>query len=502
MKRALLLCLPLLAACGSVSQPPAPQTAAPQPTAPAQTGTTALVSLRLSAAGPIEAQGLTGALPAAHFDVRVRDSAGKPVAFQGTTYDPTGTGSATLTLNTVNGFQQTVLLPAGDYTFENAVLDDASGAVLLGYGPAAENPATVRADGGSVRLKFHAVFDRASSTLAPTLSMNTLFTGVTFNLALNPKTAAVAGSSVGVPTTDLGNVTYTLGSATDGVLNGVGGKVGVNVTALGTAGDSVLNVTASFNAWVRDGSKDTATYKATTLEYAQSIMRGGLGLTTDGVMPVARLATVSGAVVGSVTTLKGTATDDVQVNAIRVYDNGTLVASSVNAEVVTGVTVVTGDVAGAWSAGWTPGTAGGHELTVVVSDSSGNEARAGQVVNVAAPVQTAADFTLNQQFRSVEFDLKNGVARTFRIVVPANATNAELYFSNPGDCVSEGEYCSPAAPMQFTAALVNAQGQPVVLEEDAYAFYNSRLPAGEYRATITPTADTRVSLYGFTGSGG
>ncbi|CAM3861266.1 Bacterial Ig-like domain-containing protein [Deinococcus saxicola] len=459
-----------------------------------------LVSLKLSAAGPIEAQGLTGAFPAAHFDVRVRDSTGRPVAFQGTTYDPTGTGSAALTLNTVNGFQQTLLLPAGNYTFENAALDDASSAVLLAYGPAAENPVTVGADGGSVRLKFHAVFDRASSTLAPTLSMNMLFTNVTFNLALNPKTA-VAGGSAGVPTADLGNVTYTLGSATDGVLNGTGSKVGVNVTARGTADDSVLNVTASFNAWVRNGSKDTATYRATTLEYAQSIVRSGL--VTDVVVPVARLATVSGAVVGSVITLNGTATDDMQVAAIRVYDNGTLVASSVSAEAINGVTAVTSDPAGAWGAGWTPGTAGGHELTLVVSDSSGNESRAGQAVSVAAaPVQTAADFTLSQQFRSVEFDLQSGVPRTFKIVVPANAMNAELYFFNPGDCVSDGEYCNPAAPMQFTAALVNAQGLPVALAEDVYAFYNLGLPAGEYRATITPTADTRVSLYGFTGSGG
>ncbi|MFK7604391.1 Ig-like domain-containing protein [Deinococcus sp. SM5_A1] len=496
MKRALLLSLSLLAACGSVSQPPTPVSQAP-----AQTGTMPLVSLKLSAAGPIEAQGLMGAFPAAHFDVRVRDSAGRPVAFRGTTYDPTGAGSATLTLNTVNGFQQTLLLPAGNYTFENAALDDASSAVLLAYGPAAENPATVGADGGSVRLRFHAVFDRASSVLAPTLSTNTLFTDVTFNLALNPRTAAVAGGSAGVPTADLGNVTYTLGSATDGVLNGTGSKVGVNVTARGTAGDSVLNVTASFNAWMRDGSKETATYKATTLEYAQSIVLSGL--VTDVVVPVARLATVSGAVVGSVTTLNGTATDDMQVAAIRVYDNGTLVASSVSAEAINGVTAVTSNAAGAWSAGWTPGTAGGHELTLVVSDSSGNEARAGQAVSVAAaPVQTAADFTLNQQYRSVEFDLQSGVPRTFKIVVPANAMDAELYFFNPGDCVSDGEYCSPAAPMQFTAALVNAQGQPVALEEDVYAFYNLGLPAGEYRATVTPTADTRVSLYGFTGSGG
>jgi hypothetical protein len=75
----------------------------------------------------LSAQGLTADAPARHHDVTVRDSSGKIVAFSGTTFDPTGAGNKTLTLDAANNFKQTLLLPAGNYTFENKVKDDATG---------------------------------------------------------------------------------------------------------------------------------------------------------------------------------------------------------------------------------------------------------------------------------------------------------------------------------------------------------------------------------------
>lgn len=513
MKRALLLLsLPLLAAsCGSVSSvPAAPESAVPGPSMPAPTapvtgspGPAPLVSLRLSAAGDFKAQGLAGALPAAHFDVRVRDSNNKPVTFNGGTYDASGKGSTVLTLNAANTFQQTLLLPAGDYTFENAVLDDATGKVLLAYGPAKDNTGAVRDAGSVVQLKFHAVFDKASSALAPAVSVPALFTGRTFMLALNPRTAAVAGQSASVPTADLGNVIYTLGNPTDGVLNNAGGKVGVNVTAGGTASDAVLNVTASFGAWIRNAGTDTATYGTATLEYAQDIELGGL--VADLGFPEVTFAPVAGAVRNAVTPLSGTATDKVKVAAVRVYDNGALLASSDRGDSAAALTLIAG---GDWAADWTPASAGSHTLTVVVTDTSGNEARAEQTTEVGeAPAQASGEFIFSLDTRSAEFDLLNGIPRTFRVVVPSETSAPYLALFDPGDCVQTTSFCVAVGVKRFFTAMVDGRGQSVPIKEYAYqeedgspVTYDETLEglsAGEYWVTVTPTADTRVSLYGY-----
>ncbi|WP_188969341.1 Ig-like domain-containing protein [Deinococcus aerolatus] len=499
MKRALLLLsLPLLAAsCGSVSPVPTPPAAA-EPTS------SELVSLRISAAGNVKTQGLAGDFPAAHFDVRVRDASNQPVAFNGGNYDPTGKGARVLTLNTSNSFQQTLLLPAGEYTFENAVLDDSTGKVLLAYGPASENPGTIRGEGSIVQLKFHAVFDKSVSTLAPAISLPQLFTGRTFNLALNPKTAPVGGLSAVIPTADLGNVTYTLGNPTDGVLNNAGGKVGVNVTARGTASDAVLNVTASFSAWIRNAGTDTASFGPTTLEYAQKIELSAL--VADLKVPVLTFAPVGNAVRNVSTTLSGTATDDVQLGAVRVYDNGALLASSEPGEAAARIAIAAG---GSWTVGWTPQIAGSHTLTAVATDSSGNESRAQQTVEVAGgTAQSTGEFIFSPDTRSVEFDLQNGVPRTFRVVVPAGMSADYLALFNPGDCIQRDSFCLPQGIKRFSTSMVNEKGQGVPLEESIFDVtdvgeikYDETtvgLTSGEYWVTVKPTADTRVSLYGYT----
>lgn len=351
----------IIASCGT-----APTTDAP------------LVSFNLAAhGGAIQALGLTSDAPPMHFDVRVRDSANKLVAFNGTTFDPTGTGTTVLTLDSANAFRKTLLLPAGTYTFENAAKDDATGNTLLAYGPAAENSATIAGDNAVVRLKFHAVFDKASSKLDFSTNIAKLFTNSTFNLSLSPKTSPVNGVSASVPTTDIGNVTYALGTATDGVLNNSGSKIGINVTARGTDTDSTLNVTASFNAWIRNAGTDTASYGPTSVEFTKAIETNAM--VVDKTAPVVTMNPVT-AYQDSPATLSGTATDDVQVTELRVYADGKMVASNVGSD---GVTAITTGAGGSWTTTWTPAATGSQDLTLVVSDNSGNEARATQTANVS-----------------------------------------------------------------------------------------------------------------------
>ncbi len=360
------LTLPLiLAACGTAATPTA--------AAPANAK---LVKLALHApVGAFRAQGLPTGVSAMHFNVHVRDSNNKLLAFKDGAYDPSGQGSTTLSLNSGNAFAQTVLLPEGSYTFENSVKDDLTDRALLAYGPATENEATVSSEAGVVMLKFHAVYDPTSSSLDFGTNVPHLMTNMTFNLGLFAKSSPVDGVSASIPTSDLGPVSYSIGG-TDGTLNSVGSKLGVNVTAGGTLDDTVMDVQASFSAWVRDGDNDTAAFVPTTLAFSKTIEME-VPLKADAVMPVANLNAVADTYVGASFDLSGMATDDVMVGSIKLYDNMNLVASSDERD---GVPMLYSNGDGSWNASWTPSTKGSHELTLAVTDSSGNESRSSQTV--------------------------------------------------------------------------------------------------------------------------
>jgi hypothetical protein len=386
----------VLASCGGPNTPGNPSATGP------------LVKVDVAALSGLRTQGLTGDAGPVFFNVNVRDSQNQLVAFNGTTFDPTGTGTKTLTLNLSNAFHQTLLLPAGTYSFETAAKDGATGSTLLAYGPAEENAATIQGDGAVVRLKFHAVFDKASSSLDFSTNTPLLFTNTTFNLKLSPKIAPVNGVSATVPTTDIGAVTYTLGNPSDAVLTNAGSKVGLNLTARGTAEDSTLNVTASFNAWTQVAGTDTAVYGPTTLEFSKAIETNAL--VVDTVMPTLTVNAVSNAAVGASSALSGTATDDVMLSEVRVYDDGALVASNVLSD---NVTAITTDETGNWSTTWTPTVMGSHDLSVIVSDSSGNETRADQSVSVAAAPLNDYDVLLDYS-RYGGYDYQD-------VTIPANS---------------------------------------------------------------------------------
>jgi hypothetical protein len=436
-----------------------------------------LVKVQLGAAGIIHAQGFTGDVPDAHYDITVRDSAGKVVAFNGTTFDPSGAGSTTLTLSHSNEFAQTLLLPKGAYSFESRVKDDASSAVLLGYGPGSENTATVDASSSVVRLKTHAVFDPASSRLAPAMPLSELYTDSTFNLGLYPKTAPVSGQSATVPTSDIGPVTYILGNSTDGVLNGAGSKIGTNVTARGTAADSELNVAASFNAWVYNSGTDTASYQPVTLSFVKSIQTNVL--TADMVMPSLTVAPVATAYQDQVTTLSGSVSDDVQVQALRVYVDSNLVASTDAADQAGGAATVSTDGSGGWSAQWKPSALGTADVTVIAEDSSGNETRNEQSVTVKK--QDAIIFVVPHYYSVGDVVIGDnwaaGQTKTYKLISDGSG---ELHFR-----LNQGS-------THLTA--ISPTGN-VIFDGDATGYWDFyAYDAGDYTVTITSLQDQYIEL--------
>ena len=429
------------------------------------------------------AQGLTADAPARHYDVTVRDSSGKIVAFTGTTFDPTGAGTTTLRLNDSNNFKQTLLLPAGEYSFENKVKDDATGSVLLAYGPGSENKGTVDANFSLIRLKSHAVLSTANTTLSPSMTLNELYTDTKFNLSLNLKTATVAnGNGATVPTSDIGAVTYTLGNATDGVLNGAGSKIGVNVTSRGTDTDSELNVTASFSAWVQTG--DTAAFQPVSVNFAKQIQTNVM--TTDTVMPSLTL-NAAAPTTGTTATLTGTVSDDVMVQGVRVYVDGNLVASMDAAD---GVGLVTGDGNGGWTAPWLPSKDGTYAVTVIAEDSSGNETRVDQSVTATTPVAVTYDFEA-QQYSGAQtpITVKAGQINTFKVNYAGNASELHVWaqtMSCATDCGSNTLTMTMVAPDGSTPS--------PSWTDWGYVEYGSYYQPWVYTITLTTDFDGVVDL--------
>ncbi len=386
------LTLPLmLAACGQSALPSR------------SVDTASLVKVRVNSLGlartfgtaSLRTQGLPsdghGGLPAMQMNVTVRDSQNTVVAFNEGTYDPTGQGSRTLTLNAGNGFATSVLLPAGTYSFENATTDAGGADVLLAYGPGTENTQTMDDAHPSVMLKFHAVLNAAQSKLDFATDTTTVYTNDTFNLRLYAKSSAVDGVTYTIPTSDLklGAPAYTLGSELEGRLNGAGSLLGVNVTATGSADETVLSVTPNVQAWLRTPGTDTASFRDVTLPtFKHQIQVSGLRADVkppNGVTLVALDAVQTNSAVN----LSGTAFDDVAVQSLRLYADQNLIASTDPADVDAGVPSLITDEDGNWSASWTPMSAGRHELTVVATDSSGNESQATQALTAASYTSAA-----------------------------------------------------------------------------------------------------------------
>lgn len=348
---------------------------------PAVTGQLVEVGLNAGFVGKLTATtpralGLPIDAPALHMNVKVRDAKGNPVAFKDGVYDPSNQGSTTLTLNTDNAFAQKVLLPAGSYTFENATKDgdtDEEGTALLAYGPASENQAVITAGKSNVTLKFHAVYDPKSSSLGFIRNTAQLFTNSTFDLGLFAKSNPVNGVSYAIPTSDI-TMDATPYSVAQGTINGASSKLGVNVTATGSTQTPSVTVNAHFKAWTQTGS-DTAEQTSQTLTFTHAIAMETVSLDWSAPTNVT-IAVPDSTTVGSAATVTGTAQDDVALASVRLYAGVQLVASSETQEQSGSVAPVAMKADGTWRTTWTPEKAGTFTLTVMATDTSGNETRA------------------------------------------------------------------------------------------------------------------------------
>ncbi|MFC4455238.1 Ig-like domain-containing protein [Deinococcus sonorensis] len=388
MKKTALLALTsvlTLAACGQTITP----------TTPSASG--ANVKVRIISAAFSQSDGLhTLGLPKnaslTGIRVNIRDTAGHDIYLKDGVYAPGGASvpgaSSSIVLNQGNGYGQTVLLPKGDYTFENAgKFEDEETNALLSYGSAEENTARLDQQTNAVSLRFHGVLDLANSKLDFAMNTQQVFTNDTVNLKLYANSESVHGEKYALPLNDLIMNTaapYTLSGA-DATRKG--SAVGVTVTARGTVQDPNMRVTANLSAWVRQGDSDVALLQPVNLPaFQHAVATSAITADTEGPYAVTLDA------VGTVTpyqtvVLTGTAYDDRGVTGIQVYDDNTLVAATnpSDSEIEDGVRGIDTDGDGHWSTIWTPETTGTHQLLVVARDAAGNESNLAQPVGVSEP---------------------------------------------------------------------------------------------------------------------
>lgn len=382
-----------LAACGQM--PSAPSGSTP--------GTVSgqMVKIRLGATAPalakngLGAQGLPAGAPLATIKVTVRDAQNNPVYFVNGTYSPRSDvegATSTVVLDESTDWSKTVLLPKGQYSFENAgKFENGTQNVLLSYGPASENTRTISEENSVVQLRFHGVIDPMKSRLDFAMQTNAVYTNDEVHLKLYANTADVDGKSFPLPLSDIfmGSMllslpeNYTLADWNSAEFMGPGSARGVDLIARGTVGNPNLKVNAHFRAYVRQGTSDVATLQPVELpafEHAIEMQT----IVADVERPYeVTMGAIESATPGQMVNLSGVARDRQGVTRIDVYEGSTLVASTAPDEAPGTVTT---DEGGHWSVTWVA-RAGTHELTVVARDAAGNESEASQTVTVGAKAQ-------------------------------------------------------------------------------------------------------------------
>lgn len=452
----LLLTLPLMmAACG---QPVTP-TPVSKPVA-AQT-----IRVHIGPSAKMASQGLpTGegfSAAQTHLKVKVTASDGSLVTFKNGLYAPANDGDTFLTLNAQNGFSQDVLLPAGTYAFETMAKDGTDEASTKGTLLAYSKTDLTALDAGhsSVQLTVHTVMNTEATALQFALPTRNLYTNDSVGLRLNVKTNSVmngeAATAYNVPTSDFSVGAYT---AVNGTVNAVtASKLGVTFTAIGSLADRTTSVSVPVTGWIQTGP-ETASLGTVTVSFQHAVASGTVS--ADVTPPTAMFGELPGSLeAGQTVSLSGSAQDDSNISAARLYDGTTLVASSDAAEFNEGVQPLTFSEDGmTWNAAFNSVVLGDHALTLVVDDAAGNETTAEQTLTVVPMV-----------FHDVEAPVINPNSISY---YPASSESgqAEISFSasdnvcaTRGLVVMNGQVIGQGSSSCFFGPSINAQINPGVV---------------------------------------
>ncbi|WP_027483647.1 hypothetical protein [Deinococcus pimensis] len=302
--------------------------------------------------------------------VRVFTSDGTPVKFDARHQaDPSGTLD-TIDL-TPSASSVSVSLVPGEYVFQSAGRGGTPDSALLAFGRQEHQNVVAN---GVVTLKLTTLLDPAALTLTTALPMNAARPGQTFDTRLTVRTLRSGDARYDVPLSDFSAAYQPTGGVIAGSSN-LGARVHVDDAPTATA----FKLDADVNGLVAGGS-DVAQPGAGAAHLTLPFVAAG-SMNVDLTAPALTAAASSDGVTG-------TAGDDVGLARLDVYDGPVIVASTAEGAPakVTFDVDASGHVTPTWRAPLTL-DAGAHALTVVATDSSGNETRqALDVTGAGAPV--------------------------------------------------------------------------------------------------------------------
>ncbi len=223
--------------------------------------------------------------------------------------------------------------------------------------------------------------DGPTTTIAATSAVDP---GQTIDLYL----AVDAPGGYAVPVADYA-VTYAI-VPDDGTI-GATSEVGTRAVATASPTDDTFTLTATITGW-RDVAGVATTGDVTATFEAPYAIVTSLGF--DVTAPVVTIdASTERANAGTAYALSGTASDDVALDRVQVYEGPVLVGASDPLESdADGVAPIT-RLSGTWAMDWTPTEARSRTLTALAIDPAGNEQRASATIEVGIPTLTFADGT-------------------------------------------------------------------------------------------------------------
>lgn len=339
--------------------------------------------VRLSLSSPlarVAAQGLPGAGgvgPVNHLKVKVYDAQRSPVTFDGGNVYQQGGAQAFLTLSAEQPSID-VLLPQGTYSFENIGTAGAGGA-FLAYGWNADQDLSGAKP--SVNLELHTLLDPDTLSLNTYLPTKYAFTQDVLDLRLQVQTPNAGDGRLPVPLNDY-QVTY---AAPLGEVLG-SSKLGARVKVIGQTGAASIDTTATVSGYVADGA-ESARWRSVPV--TRSVAVAGTTLHADLGAPTVTVDELAAGAVGVAQTLSGAASDaESGIAAVRVFDGAAMIGSTDEADGVPPVTFTLDadqNLTSDWTLEWTPELEGSHDLTVIATDTRGNESRA--PLNVSVTIQ-------------------------------------------------------------------------------------------------------------------
>ena len=270
-----------------------------------------------------------------------------------------------------------VALPAGNtYAFETTGTD--GDALWIVYGVTVT---LVDFKTSSVLLALQTLIETAALDTASVVSA--VVPGSRVDVFLE----VFAPGGYAVPVSDY-TVAYAL-PLEDGAITATS-NLGARATAALEPGDDVFTLSANVTGWRNISGVATWVDGVEATFEAPFSISAGFGF--DVSAPIVTIADVTSAMVGVAVAFTGTASDDVGVARVQLFEGPELVGSTDLLEYeIDGVAAITLEGT-TWSTSWTPANVGSHTFTVVAVDGGGNVGQSSTSVAVEPFVATTLTF--------------------------------------------------------------------------------------------------------------